>query len=477
VDSSGAEAHFLGAIKPKVPPVVVRSSPGMRATDSPSLLRIEVVFSEPVTEASVNEGTIILTLGEQPVPGQVVLSEDGLVAVFVTDESPLASTTYTLRVTRGVLDRSGDALAEEYRREFTLTPGVLQVIVGTIGQGTHPDGYSVHLDGSVRGAVGANDTLVLEGLPFGTHTVGLTDVSSFCTPAPAASQNVALGLEPVTARFEVSCEAAPPGRIAFIAVASAAAAPEIRTIRGDGTGERTVATEMESVFSLAWSPDGSQIAFIRWAVNSATLHRVNADGTGLTEVAALPLFADELDWGSGGTLVFSAEREGTSRDLWFIEADGSDLRPAFLSAASRHSPGWSPDGTRLAFHAVRADGDTTDLTLVNADGSSPELLISGSQASASWSPDGTTIAFVRVSSDGHAIWTIGIDGSGLRKLTDTDGPQFSPSWSPDGAWVAFTTENASGQPLLIARTDGSEVRQARGTFRYSGQPDWDTGPE
>ncbi|CAN5835706.1 hypothetical protein BH24GEM1_BH24GEM1_29980 [soil metagenome] len=122
VDSSGTEFDFLGAIKPKAPPVVVRSSPGMRATDTPSLLRIEVVFSEPVTSASVSGSTIILLLRAQPVPGRLELQEGGLVAAFVPDDSLVPGSTYALRVTRGVRDRSGDALAQEYRVEFTIAP-------------------------------------------------------------------------------------------------------------------------------------------------------------------------------------------------------------------------------------------------------------------------------------------------------------------------------------------------------------------
>jgi alpha-tubulin suppressor-like RCC1 family protein len=122
VDSSGATFEFLAAIKPKVPPVVVRSSPGMGATDSPALLRIGVVFSEPVSEETINPSTVTITLRDQPVPGRVVLSTNGLLAEFVPDDSLVPGSKYTLLVSRGVQDRSGDALAEEYRAEFIVAP-------------------------------------------------------------------------------------------------------------------------------------------------------------------------------------------------------------------------------------------------------------------------------------------------------------------------------------------------------------------
>ena len=59
----------------------------MRATDAPLLLRVSIVFSEPVTAATVNASTVALTLREQPVPGRLELSEGDLVALFVPDDS------------------------------------------------------------------------------------------------------------------------------------------------------------------------------------------------------------------------------------------------------------------------------------------------------------------------------------------------------------------------------------------------------
>ena len=451
-------------------------------TDPPS-----VTISAPAPGATVSGGvTVSATASDNESVTGVRFEVDGE-ALGAEDTDPPYETawdagaatagSHVLRAT--ARDPSGNVGISD-PVEVTVaaaTTGAIQVIAATTGEGSDPDGYIVDVDGSGRGTVEANGTLRIDDLPFGPHTVGLTGISSFCTAAAGTTRQVSVGAEPVSASFDVTCEAAPAGRIAFTAVASVGGAQEIRTIRADGTGEATVAEEGDFA---TWSPDGTQIAFILRGVNSATLYRVNADGTGLTEVASLPAFAEELDWGSGGTLVFSAVRDGTSLDLYYIEADGSDLRPVFPSAAHRLSPAWSPDGSRLAFAAVQPDGDHTELTLVNPDGSSPEPLTSGSRdLSASWSPDGSTLAFRRDSFDNGVteIWIIGADGSGLRKLADTGGPQFSPSWSADGAWVAFTSESASGQPLLIVRADGSEAREVHGTFQFSGQPDWGTGPE
>ena len=451
------------------PPIVTISAPAAGAT----------VSGEVTVSAAASDDESVTGV-QFEVDGAPLGAEDTDPPYQATwDAGAATGGTHTLRAT--ARDPSGNVGASDPVEVTVSAPaGAIQVRAATTGEGTDPDGYLVDVDGGGRGTVEANGTLLVEGLTFGAHTVTLTGISSFCTPADGSSRQVTVSVEQVTASFALTCDAAPAGRIVFTGVASAGGAMEIRTIRADGTGETTVVDETEGDFAT-WSPDGSQIAFIRWDVGSAKLLRVNADGTGLTELATLPAFAEELDWGSGGTLVFSATREGESfPDLFYIEADGSDLRPVFSSAAYRLSPAWSPDGTRLAFAAVQPDGDNTELTLVNADGSSPESLTSGARdISASWSPDGTALAFRRDNFDGGTseIWIIGADGGGLRKLIATDDWQLSPSWSPDGGWVAFTSENASGQPLLIARADGSEIKAVPGGFRYSGQPEWGSEPE
>jgi alpha-tubulin suppressor-like RCC1 family protein len=122
VGGGGDEHTFLGQVKKRVPPVVVRSDPGMGVTDAPALLRVRVVFSEPLTIATVTNSSVILLLRDQPVAGSVVLSPDGLTAEFVPEDSLVAGATYTLVVTRSIEDRTGDSLVQEYRTEFTVEP-------------------------------------------------------------------------------------------------------------------------------------------------------------------------------------------------------------------------------------------------------------------------------------------------------------------------------------------------------------------
>lgn len=125
VDSSGTEHRNLGQIKREpVPPVVVRTAPARGATDAPMMLRAHIVFSEPIDPRTVNAASIQILLRDQPIDGQVTLSDDGLVAEFTPADSLAPAMTYTIVVTREVEDRTGDALAQQYRADFTVAKPV-----------------------------------------------------------------------------------------------------------------------------------------------------------------------------------------------------------------------------------------------------------------------------------------------------------------------------------------------------------------
>ena len=95
------------------------------------------------------------------------------------------------------------------------------------------------------------------------------------------------------------------------------------------------------------------------------------------------------------------------RTLLLGAADGDTYRYAigsgdppvhFLSSAA--TPAWSPDGSKIVYASLPANGDlySGQLMIANADGSSPEPLFSEPQPagmlSPAWSPDGTQIAFL-----------------------------------------------------------------------------------
>jgi hypothetical protein len=112
----------------------------------------------------------------------------------------------------------------------------------------------------------------------------------------------------------------------------------IELVRPDGTGRRTIDTGIPSSF-LAWSPDGTRIAFASWR--------------------AFPEYT-----GRGGT--------PTRYDVYSVAVDGSDLRRLtsmngddLFDGGASSEPTWWPDGSRLFFKRQW----TNPIVAMNSDGS------------------------------------------------------------------------------------------------------------
>ncbi len=145
----------------------------------------------------------------------------------------------------------------------------------------------------------------------------------------------------------------------------------------DGSGRHALATpglQQEDVDSMAWSPDGSQLA--------VTLF----NEPGPTQIALVPL----------GT---------TGRQTGHILTD---------LPAGALDPAWSPDGSWLGF--AGRDGFAVEVYAVQPDGTSVTRLTAEGQLarSPSWSPDGRQVAFLSNKTGFFEVWVVDVqaDGSG-----------------------------------------------------------------
>lgn len=169
--------------------------------------------------------------------------------------------------------------------------------------------------------------------------------------------------------------------------------------------------------ALAWSPDGTKLAF----------SRTSGDG-------------------KAGTL---------HNELDVIGVDGRGARTLAVNPApygARAEPVWSPDSKRLVFKL-----DEFRLATVAAAGGAPVPLTSPAGGAVDdhplWSPDAAWIAFARSPARGISdVWLVRPDGTGQRKLTTTPIPPrgvphvgSTPlAWSPDSTHLlAFRHDHFS----------------------------------
>jgi TolB protein len=164
------------------------------------------------------------------------------------------------------------------------------------------------------------------------------------------------------------------------------------------------------------------------------------------------------------------QRAVRAAEIYLMDADGTHPRRLTQNTAFDGFPSLSPDGKRIVFDSHRLRGETeplntTDLFVMNADGTDQTRLIQGS--SASWSPDSTTIAF-HASSSGAGrpikpdpgaatsdsdIFVMNVGDflkKGVRPKNITDNPAAiddDADWSPTGRKIVFTSHAVSDDPL------------------------------
>jgi Tol biopolymer transport system component len=171
-----------------------------------------------------------------------------------------------------------------------------------------------------------------------------------------------------------------------------------------------------SAGEVAWSPDGSQLAFTRPKQRGVWL--VNRDGSNLHELVASAALAGPLAWSPDGTTIAFEATEG--RGIRLVSPEGSDLRLLTRSAGDRFFRiSWSPDGGKLLYTTKGGS-----LTAIGADGRGPRQLAPAADA-ASWSPDGTQIAYA---ADLIGLRLINGDGTHRLQLSRVD-QIVSVAWS------------------------------------------------
>ncbi len=202
----------------------------------------------------------------------------------------------------------------------------------------------------------------------------------------------------------------------------------------------------------SWSPDGSQLVFLRFDYTGPALYRVDADGGNLTRLVGgtdIDSFGTAPLWGPRGANLI-AFVDNNDSCAYVMSPDGGNRRQVSCPGEVRQ---WFPDGRHLLV-SVRSPDDSTELRRVDvATGGATSL---GSLASwparVSISPDGERIAL----DDGSDAIDVLDVATGVRRFL-TAGR--SPVFSADGGRIAFQKTVGTSHPLFVIDADGGNARQ------------------
>jgi Tol biopolymer transport system component len=211
----------------------------------------------------------------------------------------------------------------------------------------------------------------------------------------------------------------------------------VRVIGADGSNEMELAVGQWPT----WSPDGGRIAF----ANPDGIFVMNADGTAARMLMAPDLYRlhdwDDiamLAWSPDGSLIaYQHVTWESPAKIFVLTADGSSrlaLTSTLGNQYAESDPAWSPDGSKIIYWSFgygigtidRRGGETSTITM-----NFPEIAYDSRPA---WSPDGRTITFNTYPRRSGSIMTMSSSG-GSAKVLIQDG--VNASWSPDGKRIVF----------------------------------------
>ncbi len=232
---------------------------------------------------------------------------------------------------------------------------------------------------------------------------------------------------------------------------------ELVVADSDGFGQQSIVTDGQPLLSPAWSPDGSELAFVSFARGNSTVIIQNVF-TGANRVVAefkgingAPSFSPD-----GSRLALTLSRSGSP------EINILDLQTNRFTALTQHwaidtEAVWNQDGSEILFTSDR--GGKPQVYSISPRGGEPRRVTweGDYNARPTLSPDGKLLATTHGNENIYRIAVFDRENQRLRVLSDGRLDE-SPSFAPNGSMVLYASKE-NGKGVLYAVSVDGKVRQ------------------
>ena len=234
--------------------------------------------------------------------------------------------------------------------------------------------------------------------------------------------------------------------------------------------------------NISVSPDGAQVAFLRWSAdgNQVDLVITNVDGSGdrVFATSRLPdYFFSRVSWSPDGRLLAANNykvSKGSTIKVFDFQT-GTVLKEFGENWDSVDDILWRPDGETLLASVLPEDGEYTQILSITYQTGATEKLTDDliSYESLSLSKDGTQLAAVRTEY-GANVWMLQAGSPQIPKAVTMGFGRFdgvlSLCWGKDDRLYYSASPNGKGEADSVAG-DGSDPHQITKGWLMAASPD------
>ncbi len=264
-------------------------------------------------------------------------------------------------------------------------------------------------------------------------------------------------------------------RVAFVSTRDGR--PQVYVMNADGTQQRRVSGASELSLHPSWAPDGRRLAFASFRDGRNGIYvaeLVDGHEARETRLATLQADAAGLAWSPDGSRIAYVLSTGTRKAnvLLLHVATGQTTALPLQDGASNTRAAWSPDGRRVAY-VSSAGRQGTNVFVANADGSEARALTQSILESAApvWSPDGRHIAYVSNVDSGERgdVFVAEVATGAARNLTRHPHEDNDPAWASDSRSLYFVSFRSGTSQIYRVTLDG-EVTPLSAGRHYDSTP-------
>jgi TolB protein len=227
----------------------------------------------------------------------------------------------------------------------------------------------------------------------------------------------------------------------------------------------------EEMFSVSVSPDGEQIAFVKFrdgGKSGSDIFLKPVDARSQTQKTTHTGWDAFPEISPDGTKIAFASNRNGSWDIFVTNTgSGRAKRQVTTSSEDEIAPTWSRDSKKIAFSKYSTSAKHWEVWIYELDTGALTSLVPG--LFPDYSPTQDLIVFQRASpgSAHDSIWTIDERGTIETEIySSTDESCITPTWSPNGERLVFA---AGGKRLVSSQTRARRKGVSKSSKRPTSQ--------